>query len=105
MARAIVSAERRRLSRAIHSGGAPAERAGIETGDQIIEVDGKSTEGWKNDQAVKALRGEAGSKITITIRRAGITEPIKYRLTRARIHMRSVPPGDACSMAGWATSP
>jgi len=71
----------------------PAERAGIETGDQIIEVDGKTTEGWKNDQAVKALRGEAGSKIAITIRRAGITDPIKYRLTRARIHMRSVPPG------------
>ena len=71
----------------------PAERAGIETGDQIIEVDGKSTEGWKNDQAVKALRGDAGSKIAITIRRAGITDPIKYRLTRAQIHMRSVPPG------------
>jgi carboxyl-terminal processing protease len=71
----------------------PAERAGIETGDQIIEVDGKSTEGWKNDQAVKALRGDAGSKVGITIRRAGIPEPIKYRLTRAQIHMRSVPPG------------
>ena len=71
----------------------PAERAGIETGDQIIEVDGKTTEGWKNDQAVKALRGEAGSKIGITIRRGGIAEPIKYRLTRAQIHMRSVPAG------------
>jgi carboxyl-terminal processing protease len=71
----------------------PAERAGIETGDQIIEVDGKSTEGWKNDEAVKALRGDAGSKVVITIRRAGIAEPIKYRLTRAQIHMRSVPPG------------
>jgi carboxyl-terminal processing protease len=71
----------------------PAERAGIETGDQIIEVDGKSTEGWKNDEAVKALRGDAGSKVGITIRRAGITDPIKYRLTRAQIHMRSVPPG------------
>ena len=71
----------------------PAERAGIETGDQIIEVDGKSTEGWKNDQAVKALRGEPGSKIVITVRRGGIPEPIKYRLTRAQIHMRSVPPG------------
>ena len=71
----------------------PAERAGIETGDQIIEVDGKSTEGWKNDQAVKALRGEAGSKIAITVRRGGIPEPIKYRLTRARIHMKSVPQG------------
>ena len=42
----------------------PAERAGVQTGDQIIEVDGKSTEGWKNDEAVKSLRGEPGSKVT-----------------------------------------
>ena len=40
----------------------PAERAGMPTGDQIIEVDGKSTEGWKNDEAVKALRGEPGTQ-------------------------------------------
>ena len=71
----------------------PAERAGVETGDQIIEVDGKSTKGWKNDEAVKALRGPAGSKITITVRRPGIPEPMKYSLTRAQIHIKSVPPG------------
>jgi carboxyl-terminal processing protease len=71
----------------------PAERAGVQTGDQIIEVDGKSTEGWKNDEAVKALRGEAGSKVVITVRRAGIPDPIKFALTRAQIHIRSVPPG------------
>jgi len=71
----------------------PAERAGIQTGDQITEVDGKSTEGWKNDQAVKALRGEAGSKIQIKVRRAGIADPITYDLNRATIHIRSVPPG------------
>jgi len=71
----------------------PAERAGIQTGDRIIEVDGKSTEGWKNDEAVKALRGAPGSKVTITIRRFGIPEPIKYPLTRAQIHIRSVPAG------------
>jgi carboxyl-terminal processing protease len=71
----------------------PAERAGVQTGDQIVEVDGKPTEGWKNDQAVKALRGEAGSKIVIRVRRAGIAEPIRYELTRATIHIRSVPPG------------
>jgi carboxyl-terminal processing protease len=71
----------------------PAERAGVQTGDQIIEVDGKSTEGWKNDEAVKALRGVAGSKVTITVRRSGIPEPLKYPLTRAQIHIRSVPPG------------
>jgi carboxyl-terminal processing protease len=71
----------------------PAERAGVATGDQIIEVDGKSTEGWKNDQAVKALRGEPGSRVTITVRRSGVADPIKYTLTRAQIHIRSVPPG------------
>ncbi len=71
----------------------PAERAGVQTGDQIVEVDGKATEGWKNDQAVKALRGEAGTKIVIRVRRAGIAEPIRYELTRATIHIRSVPPG------------
>jgi carboxyl-terminal processing protease len=71
----------------------PAERAGVQTGDQIIEVDGKSTEGWKNDEAVKALRGEPGSKVSITVRRSGIPDPIKFNLVRASIHIRSVPPG------------
>jgi carboxyl-terminal processing protease len=71
----------------------PAERAGVATGDQIIEVDGKSTEGWKNDAAVKALRGEAGSKVTITVRRSGVVDPIRFALTRAQIHIRSVPAG------------
>jgi carboxyl-terminal processing protease len=71
----------------------PAERAGVTTGDQIIEVDGKNTEGWKSDQAVKALRGDAGSKVAITVRRSGVADPIRFNLTRAQIHMRSVPPG------------
>jgi carboxyl-terminal processing protease len=71
----------------------PAERAGVETGDRIIEVDGKSTEGWNNERAVNALRGEPGSKVKIKIERAGITEPVNYDLVRARIHLRSVPAG------------
>jgi carboxyl-terminal processing protease len=71
----------------------PAERAGVATGDQIIEVDGKSTKGWKNDEAVKALRGEAGSTVMIAVVRSGVTDPIKFTLTRAQIHVRSVPQG------------
>ena len=72
----------------------PAERAGVETGDQIISVDAKSTEGWTNDQAVKALRGTPGSAVELKIRRAGFAQPIVYQLTRATIHVRSVPPGN-----------
>lgn len=71
----------------------PAERAGIETGDQIVEVDGKSTQGWNNEQAVKQLRGTAGSEVIIRVRRAGLDEPVRYTLTRATIHYRSVQPG------------
>ena len=42
---------------------------------------------------MKALRGPAGTKINITVRRSGIPEPLKYSLVRAQIHIKSVPPG------------
>ncbi len=71
----------------------PAERAGIQTGDQIVEVDGKSTQGWNSDQAIKSLRGEPGSNVAIVIRRAGFDDAIPYKLNRATIHFKSVPAG------------
>jgi carboxyl-terminal processing protease len=73
--------------------GTPAERAGVQTGDKIIQVEGRSTEGWTSDQALKALRGDAGTRVSLLIQRGGIAEPIKFTLTRAQIHIRSVPPG------------
>jgi carboxyl-terminal processing protease len=71
----------------------PAERAGIETGDQIIEIDGKTTENWKNEQAVKTLRGSAGSKVSLRIRRPGHAEAMTFELVREQIHIKSVPAG------------
>ena len=71
----------------------PAERAGIETGDQIVEVNGKTTEGWSSDQAVNALRGEPGTTVAIAVRRAGLDQIMRYNLQRAAIHLRSVPAG------------
>jgi len=68
----------------------PAERAGIQTGDQIVGLDGRSTEGWKQDQAVKELRGEAGSPVELKVHRVGIEQPITFKVTRAQIHVRSV---------------
>jgi carboxyl-terminal processing protease len=70
----------------------PAERAGVQTGDRIVELDGRSTEGWNQEKAVKELRGPVGAKAELLIRRTGIDEPIKYNLTRATIHIRSVDP-------------
>lgn len=68
----------------------PAERAGVQTGDRIVELDGRSTEGWKQDQAVKELRGPAGTKAVLKIRRSGVDQLITFNLTRATIHIRSV---------------
>src|SRR5204863_8422772 len=61
----------------------PAERAGIQSGDQIITLDGRTTEGWKNDQAVKQLRGEPGSAVDLRVRRVGVDAPLTFKLTRA----------------------
>lgn len=71
----------------------PAERAGIEAGDIIIEVNGKSTQGLKQDEAIKTLRGPAGSKAELKVRRPGAAAIMPFSLTRETIHNRSVQPG------------
>jgi carboxyl-terminal processing protease len=73
--------------------GTPAERAGIRTGDLLVEVNGASAAGWTLDQAVQALRGEAGSRIDLALRREGVPAPLRFRLIRERIHQRAVPAG------------
>jgi len=45
----------------------PAEKAGIRAGDVILAVDGESTEGWSVAEAVKRIRGEGGTDVTLTI--------------------------------------
>jgi carboxyl-terminal processing protease len=70
--------------------GTPAERAGIKSGDQVIALDGRSTEGWKNDQAVKELRGRPGSTVELRVRRVGVDQPLTFKITRATIHIHSV---------------
>ncbi|MBK6495600.1 MAG: S41 family peptidase [Gemmatimonadetes bacterium] len=71
----------------------PAERAGIEAGDQIVEVNGKVTRDLNQDDAVKTLRGAPGTRVDIKIRRPGIPQPMPFALTRETIHYRSVQPG------------
>jgi carboxyl-terminal processing protease len=73
--------------------GSPAERAGIRTGDQLVEVGGKASADWTLDQAVDAMRGPIGSPIDLAVRREGAAEPLRFHLSRERIHQRAVPSG------------
>lgn len=68
----------------------PAERAGIMTGDRIVDVDGQSTAQWNQDLAVRNLRGPVGSAVAIKVQRPGVTDLITFQITRAQIHARSV---------------
>lgn len=70
--------------------GGPAERAGLQPGDRIIEVMGKSAKGWTSEEASRALRGAPGTPVTLKIERPGVTTPIVLSLTRTTIHQSAV---------------
>jgi carboxyl-terminal processing protease len=71
--------------------GTPASRMGIQAGDRIVKIEGKSTKGITSDEAVGKLRGEPGTKVTITIEREGVNELMDYTITRAMIEIESIP--------------
>ena len=70
--------------------GSPAEEAGIKAGDIIMLVDGSDTEGWTVLDAVNRIRGELGSKVTLTVQRIGESELIDITITRGEIKLPSV---------------
>jgi carboxyl-terminal processing protease len=70
--------------------GGPAERAGLQPGDRIIEVMGKPAKGWTSEEASHALRGAPGTSVTLKIERPGVSTPIVLTLIRTTIHQSAV---------------
>ena len=68
--------------------GSPAEEAGLRPGDQILEIDGQSTAGESVSSLVYVVRGEAGTDVTLTIRRDD--EEMDITVTRAVIDLQEV---------------
>ncbi len=71
--------------------GTPAYRMGITAGDRIVKVDSTNVVGFSTDQAIKLMRGDVGTKVTITISRPGIATPLEYNIVREVIKIKSVP--------------
>ncbi len=65
--------------------GSPAEKAGLKSGDAIIAVDGKLTNGMGVDDAVKVIRGKKGTTVKLSIMREGSTEPKEISVVRDTI--------------------
>jgi carboxyl-terminal processing protease len=70
--------------------GTPAERAGIQPGDRIVKIEGQPTKDMTLMDAVRKLRGPKGSKVTISILREGLPDPMDIPLVRETIEVHSV---------------
>ncbi|MFT5374994.1 MAG: carboxyl-terminal processing protease [Candidatus Latescibacterota bacterium] len=68
----------------------PAARAGIKSGDLIIAIDGESTKELSAGDAADKMRGEPGTPVTLTLRRAGVDEPFDLSIVREEVHMGSI---------------
>ncbi|MEO0092350.1 MAG: S41 family peptidase [candidate division WOR-3 bacterium] len=71
--------------------GTPAYRLGLQAGDKIVKIEGKSTEGYTVQDAIKQLRGTPGTKVNISIKREGVAELLDFTIVREIIKIKSVP--------------
>ena len=67
--------------------GSPAEQAGLMTGDRIVSIEGKPTRGLTADEALKSLRGAAGTSVHIVVERSGVVERMPITLVRRTIEV------------------
>ena len=70
--------------------GSPAERGGLQPGDQVIGVDGEDVTGLDGNLVIRRVLGPAGTAVRLTIRREGVPDPIDLELVRERIDLASV---------------
>ena len=71
--------------------GTPAARKGLRAGDIIWKIDGKDTDGMSTSDGADLMRGEAGTSVTLTIKRAGLADMLDFDVERAVIELKSVP--------------
>ncbi len=70
--------------------GGPSEEVGLRAGDKIIRIDGESAVGFTTTQVMKTLRGPKGTRVVVTVRRAGVDDSLTFVITRDKIPLRSV---------------
>lgn len=70
--------------------GTPAHRGGIRYGDQIVEINGESTETWTSQQVSTKLIGPEGTSVTVKAARLGVSQPIEFKFVREAVKLDSV---------------
>jgi carboxyl-terminal processing protease len=68
----------------------PAARAGIKSGDLIVAIDGETTKELSAGDAADKMRGEPGTAVTLTLKRAGVEAPFDLSIVREEVRMGSI---------------
>ena len=68
----------------------PADRAGMEAGDQIVKIDDEPTQDMSLMEAVQKMRGPKGTKVKLTVIRKGERKPLEFDIVRDMITIQSV---------------
>ena len=71
--------------------GWPAQKAGLQAGDVILEVNGVDTHKKNTEQVSELLKGQPGTDVTIKIRRYGSDKPIVKTLKREKVKIDNIP--------------
>jgi len=75
------------------SGSGLGEVNGIRSGDEVLSIDGKRTDGWGASRVEAALRSGARPTVTVLVRPPGSDRPVVRRITRTVIHVPAASPG------------
>ncbi len=70
--------------------GSPSDKVGLQSGDKIIKINGKSAINLTTADVPKRLKGPKGSKVTVTISRPGFTHPFDVKITRGEIPIYTI---------------
>ena len=68
----------------------PAADAGVQEGDRIAAIDGKSVVGVSSVDIANRLRGDVGTRVEVTYNRPGVPAPIKLSFVRREVHIPAV---------------
>ena len=70
--------------------GSPAEKAGLQSGDQVVGVNGQDVVGMDPSLVIRQVLGPAGTPVNLTIRREGLAETFDVEIIREKIDLPSV---------------
>ena len=69
----------------------PADKAGLKTGDIILKIDNKDVSDKNSTDISELLKGEPGTKLTVTVQRYGQSKPVEMSMTREKISLPNIP--------------